>query len=318
MIKSKRLHIALGTPMYGGNCVAAFNRTTTNLALALELEGHKLTPIFLANESLIQRARNTIAYHFLQTDATHLLFVDADTGVRVQDVARMVAADKPIIVGPCPMKRINWERVAEAVKAGVPPDQLHRYTGLFNIVHLPGNRTVSADEPFEIEVGGSGFMLIQREVFEHLAQVTETYINRNHGDAMPPGVRVHNFFPVHVVKDDLWSEDYAFCAAWRRIGGSVWAAPWCEVKHVGTYEFAGVFRDQFAVPPAQEDTCKSSTAPARSGRSRRPISKTPSTGRPTMNKTASSSTPMIGSSSPASPSKKSRKPQPKSKTLPQK
>ena len=303
MPKMKRLHIALGTPMYGGACMAAFNRSTAALALALESEGHKLTPIFLANESLIQRARNTIAYHFLKTDATHLLFVDADTGIRVEDVARMVAANKPIIMAPCPMKRINWARVRQAIADGVPDDLLHRYTGFFNIVHLPGNRTVSADEPFEVEVGGSGFMLIKREVFEKLARVTETYVNRNHGDAMPPGVRVHNFFPVHVVNDDLWSEDYAFCAAWRRLGGSVWAAPWCEVKHVGTYEFAGVFRDCSAAPQTQEDTCRSSTATARSATSPRRSTKSPMTGRPTTSRTAKSSTRTTASSRPASPSR---------------
>lgn len=247
------MHIAIGTPMYGGATTAAFNRSATALALALETNGHKLSPIYLANESLIQRARNTIAWHFLQTDASHLLFVDADTGFRTKDVARMIEADKPIIVGPCPLKRINWDRVAQAVKDGVPASELHRYTGIFNVVHMDGAAIHSASEPFEIKVGGTGFMLIKREVFETLAPLTEDYVNRNPGDAMPPGARVKNFFPVYVQDEDLLSEDYAFCAKWREAGGTVWAAPWCELTHVGTYAFAGVYRDCFAAKPNRED-----------------------------------------------------------------
>lgn len=253
MTDAAKLHIALGTPMYGGTCVGPFNRSATALALALETNGHKLTPIFLGNESLIPRARNTIVWHFLQTDASHLLWVDADTGFRSKDVARMIEADRPIIVGPCPLKRINWERVAQAVRDGVPADQLHRYTGIFNIVHLDGVHTHSASEAFEIKFGGTGFMLIKREVFEALAPTTEDYVNRNPGDAMPPGARVKHFFPVYVEDDDLLSEDYAFTAKWRATGGSVWAAPWCELQHVGTYSFTGVYRDCFAAKPHSED-----------------------------------------------------------------
>ena len=245
------MHLAIGTPMYAGQCTAEFNRSATALALSLQKEGSRLTPIYLGNESLIQRARNTIAWHFLQTDASHLLFCDADTGFRVEDVARMVAARKPIIVGPCPMKAINWQRVATAVKAGVPPENLHLYTGIFNVVHLDGSRTVAADEPFEIARGGSGFMLIERGVFEELKPWVDIYLNKNPGDAMPLNAPVHNFFPVTVKDGDLLSEDYGFCDLWRDGGGSIWAAPWCELRHVGAYTFSGTYKDHFAVTETQ-------------------------------------------------------------------
>ena len=37
----------------------------------------------------------------------------------------------------------------------------------------------------------------------------------------------------------LLSEDYHFCQEWRKAGGKVYAAPWVELSHIGTYAFEG-------------------------------------------------------------------------------
>jgi hypothetical protein len=249
---TKPLHIAVGTPMHGGLCTSAFKSSVMALDRALRKDGSRLSHIDWGNESLIVRARDAIAWHFLNrpelADASYLLFVDADEGFRVEDIARMVAAAKPVIVAPVPMKQIDWGRVARAAQAGVPAAELNRYTGFFNVVHLPGPRAVTLDEPFEIKWGGSGLMLIERSVLEALAPLTPTYVNDMPGEAMPRGALVHNFFPAVIEPDEqgrghLLSEDFAFCAAWRRAGGSVWCAPWARVEHMGTYVFAGSYAD---------------------------------------------------------------------------
>ena len=33
--------------------------------------------------------------------------------------------------------------------------------------------------------------------------------------------------------------------AWRKAGGKVWCAPWCQMKHMGTYEFNGTYGATF-------------------------------------------------------------------------
>jgi len=235
------MHLAVGTPMFAGVCVAEYDRSIAALRSALASDGSKLTVIRLGNESLIPRARDTITWHFLQTDASHLLWCDADQGFRVEDVARMVAAKKPMIIAPVPMKRIHWERVAAAVKAGVPADKLHLCTGIFNIASLDGHKMVSRDEPFRIKWGGTGLMLLERRVFEELAPSTPEYVNRLPGDALPQGVRVKHFFPVEIEGEELLSEDFALCANWIKAGGEVWCAPWVRVTHVGTYAFEGEY-----------------------------------------------------------------------------
>ena len=39
-------------------------------------------------------------------DATHLLFIDADIKFRVEDIVKMIQADKSLIIGPVSIERL--------------------------------------------------------------------------------------------------------------------------------------------------------------------------------------------------------------------
>lgn len=233
------MHLVIGTPMYGGMCSSEYVQSLLALKDSMQQAGHTVTCVFLGNESLIQRGRNTIAWHFLNTDASHLLFVDADQKFRPADVAKMLRADKDIIVGCVPMKGINWDRVRQG--AVLNHRELHKLTGIFNINKLEGHEMESPDQPFQIKHGGTGFMLIKREVFEKLKDKVGYYTNG--GVSIPQDEKVYNFFKVNVIDDHLLSEDYYFCNKYRSIGGEVWAAPWCEIGHFGAYLFSGCYAE---------------------------------------------------------------------------
>jgi len=232
------MHIVIGTPCYGGQMCTEYTQSLLTLKEACMQYGIKMTCIFLGNESLIQRGRNTIAHHFLQMeDATHLMFIDADQRFRANDIALMIKADKGIIGGPVPMKGIDWNRVRQGAVLNHP--NLAALTGIFNLNKLEGHDMVSPDQPFQVEHIGTGFMLIRRDVFEGLAPHTQTYTNG--GASIPPDEEVHDFFRVQVEDGKLLSEDYHFCHEYRKHGGTVWAAPWCELGHFGAYCFSGVY-----------------------------------------------------------------------------
>ena len=235
------LHLVIGTPMYGGMCTSEYTQSLLNLSEAAnKSEGVKLTTIFLGNESLIQRGRNTIAHHFMNLpDATHLLFIDADIKFRTEDIIKMIAADKSLIVGPVALKGYNWDEIRQAAVNN--EDDIGRTGGVFNINKLPGIDMVDENEPFEIEHGGNAFMMLRRDVFETLKPHTPIYTNG--GRSLPDGVEIYDYFRVEINKDTnhLLSEDYFLCHSYRQLGGKVWCAPWVETGHFGSHLFNGKY-----------------------------------------------------------------------------
>jgi hypothetical protein len=233
-------NIFIGIPMYGGVCTgenAIGHINATKLFLDREI-GYNWQ--FLYNESLITRARNGLVKMFYQTDCTHLLFIDADISYRAEDIVSMIDADKDIICGVYPKKRIAWERINDALAKGIIGEDLKHYTGDLVINKLNYVDTPIADksEPVEIFNGGTGFMLIKRNVFDLLKPHCPTYTND-----MLPGQQeiVTEYFATSIEPDSnrLLSEDYHFCRLARLNGIKVWAAPWVELGHIGSYKFEG-------------------------------------------------------------------------------
>ena len=189
------LHLVIGTPMYGGMCTSEYTQSLLNLSEAANKSNVKLTTIFLGNESLIQRGRNTIAHHFMNLpDATHLLFIDADLKFRVEDVVKMIKADKELIIGPVPLKGYNWEEIRQRAVNG--ESDIGRTGGVFNINHLPGIAMEDEETPFEIEHGGNAMMMIRRDCLEALAPHTPYYTNG--GASLPDGIEIKDYFRVEV------------------------------------------------------------------------------------------------------------------------
>jgi hypothetical protein len=231
--------------MYGGQCYGYYGQAMMQLQNIMSQHKIDTAVSFLFNESLIQRARNALAHGFMKTNFTHLLFIDADIRFNPQDVMSMILADKPIICGIYPKKEINWQAVHNAALAGVPADHLRVFSGSFvvNLVGYAEQVQVNINEPVEIWNGGTGFMLIKREVFEQLKDKLPSYINDTNDLGGNIGrERITEYFATSIepMGERLLSEDYYFCKEWReKCGGTVWAAPWVQLGHVGTHIFDG-------------------------------------------------------------------------------
>ena len=250
----------IATPMYGGLCAGYYTQSLMQLQNILRDNKVDMAASFLFNESLIQRARNALVHGFLKTEFTHLMFIDADIHFNPQDVLPMLLADKPIICGIYPKKEINWSQIHAAALAGVPPHELRKYSGSFvvNLKEYAGEQRVEIGQPVEIWNGGTGFMLIKREVFEQLKDHVPTYVNDTHDLSGALGAdRIHEFFATSIepIGERLLSEDYHFCKIWRdKCEGTVWAAPWAQLAHIGTHKFDGILTEkpQLPQPKAEE------------------------------------------------------------------
>jgi hypothetical protein len=231
-------HIFIATPMYGGQCTGIYAQSLINLIGVLGTHGYKTSVSFMFNESLITRARCNMAQQFLESDADYLFWIDADIAFNPQDAVKMLEADVDVIGGIYPKKEINWETVKQAAVDG--KDNLKKYTGSFvvNLLDASPSITVPVDKPCEVSAIGTGFMLIKRDVFEKLKPHTPTYISDMN---LMNGKPIYAFYldPIDPESKRLLSEDYYFCHQWRKIGGKIYAAPWCNLGHMGTYLFEG-------------------------------------------------------------------------------
>lgn len=235
------MKICIATPMYGGNAKSVFIASLTELTQALSVAGHSVTQVNLTNESLITRARNTLAHIFLQSDSDALLFIDGDHSFVASDIVKMIESGKDLIGAIYPMKSINWDNVRKAALLG--KDNLEKYSGIFAVNMLKNeNQAFSSDAPFRVMDIGTGMMFITRKVFDDLEPICPKYVSNSYGGSIPFGEIITEYFTTVINGDNiLLSEDYAFCHMWRGLGNDVWAAPWVRITHAGDYNFSGSF-----------------------------------------------------------------------------
>ena len=268
----KDYSIFVGVPMYGGQCSGMFCKSTNDLATMCAKYGIPLRFYYLTNESLVQRARNYIVDSFLQSDSTHLMFIDADISFNARDVLTLLAVNVSdpnrynIVTAPYAKKTISWEKVKKAVDAGMAenPFDLAKYAGDFVFNAPPGTDSIKLDEPAEIMEAGTGFMMIPRTAFEKYEQAYPEYKYR------PDHLRSDNFdgtreimayFDCEIDPESkrYLSEDYFFCRNARKIGITVHMCPWIELDHIGSYIYKGSLTHLAALgasPTADESSNK--------------------------------------------------------------
>jgi hypothetical protein len=234
--------VMLATPMYGGMGNAMYFSSVLQLQDNCIQRGIQLHHCFMANESLIDRARNGLVYEFLtKSDADYLLFVDADIQFRAEDVLAMMSYEKDVICGPYPKKHINWPVIIKAVQSGVEdPAVLEKLVGEY--VFTPLENTPKMEEIIKVSEAGTGMMLIHRSVLTKMKEAfpENYYVSDDGRDVKGKKPKeMHAFFRTAIVDNRYLSEDYYFCHKWREIGGDVWLFPWSQCVHYGTYGFNG-------------------------------------------------------------------------------
>jgi hypothetical protein len=246
MLLARPLYVA--TPMYGGQCFGFYANSLLQLRAWMAEQKIPMEFFSIFNESAITRARNMCVHEFMYSNATHLLFWDADVETSFESVLQLIALADPegeldVVCGLYPKKHINWEKVAEAAKRGVPPADLPKYASdlVFNTHGLEGSFNFYS--PLEVTEVGTGFMMIQRHVFDRLAEKYPELWHQSDGREQPgrgPS-KIRAFFENWIDPDThrYLTEDYNFCRLVREAGMKVWVAPWLELNHLGHSKFIG-------------------------------------------------------------------------------
>jgi|TARA_R110002153_G_scaffold7259_3_gene32654 hypothetical protein len=255
----RQKHIFIATPCYGGQIGEPYFRSMMKLAILCNKYDIPYTVSTLANESLITRGRNTLVSFFMENkDATHLFFVDADIEFNPEDMLRMVAYDKPVVVGAYPKKAINWESIISAARNSEKetPSSIEGHSSNYVV-----NFDFVKDEKGEVTPGvqinenlvklkdaGTGFMCIRKDVIQKMFDAHEElkYVNDINVD-MKYEPFMYSLFDgiIDPVSRRYLSEDYTFCRRWQDLDGEVYLDPRTALNHVGHYTFRGNIRKLF-------------------------------------------------------------------------
>lgn len=177
----------------------------------------------------VDDARNICVKAFLDGDADHLLFIDADVGFWPETLYRMCTHEGDIVAGVYPRKEFArsypMDIEGEHVQAG--PDGLIR----------EGVRSVPA-----------GFLRISRKVLEQMAEIRldRTFRSKEGGEAVPI------IFERGLKNGNRLSGDVAFCHWARELGYSIYVDALAEFTHAGEVNFPGCLAKDFAQPEQKE------------------------------------------------------------------
>ena len=242
-------------PCYGGMMVAETASRLIDLNTLCSYFGIKLQCKFIMNESLIQRARNYLTHYFEISEFSHMIFIDADIVFDPRDVLHLLHLsdeEHEVIGGLYPKKHILWPRIDKAAK--VPgflddPNKLSEFGGDF--VFNPAKRgEIEIFKPVEVLEIGTGFMMINKTALETYRKAYPNYEYRpdhNHSKDFNGSKNITAYFHVDFDRpgttggetNRLLSEDYFFCQMSRKAGTKIWACPWMQLSHVGTYVYRG-------------------------------------------------------------------------------
>lgn len=218
------MKLFIATPCYGGQLYSGYFKSI--LSLISDLKDFKINYEIkmIDDDSLVTRARNKLVYHFLKSDSTHLIFIDADITFLSKSILYMLNLKKDIVGGCYPKKQLNLEQIKKTKKEGI---EILAETCDY-VVH--GIKDTKNKNLKEVDYIGTGFLLISKKVFESL-DVDSYYDDKKR--------EVKEYFKTGIIKKTYLSEDYYFCKMVRDKGFKIYTDLKIPLNHTGQFTFIG-------------------------------------------------------------------------------
>jgi len=206
----------------------------------------------LMKSSLVTQGRNLCVSSFMESNLSHLLFIDSDIDFQSESIFKMIEADKDIISIPYPLKTFMWDKAWKKIQKGEIKNEKELsksfYTYPMKLADDHNNIKLNKGV-IEVTHSPTGCMLIKREVIEkmikaysHLEIIQDTIVNGE----MISRPYLYNLFDTYYSEEDktFLGEDFAFCKKWRDIGGKCHAYVLDSITHVGEHQYCGRFADE--------------------------------------------------------------------------
>ena len=228
----KKVKVFIAMPCHDGRIqsdTASSLLQTTAVGMS---NGISLMIKFLNKDSLISRGRNHLVSMFMQTDCTHLMFIDSDMVFDSQAIYNLISKNRSVSCGAYSAKVGALNDATNVVKA------------------VDENPEVDDYGMIEAKLAGTGFLCIKREVIEKMQEYyAHLHYDQDYDsnylaefDQLPDEDmetlkrNLYSLFDTSHCPDtnEYLSEDYTFCRRWRDMGGQIWLDCNINLGHVGT------------------------------------------------------------------------------------
>ena len=258
-VEQYKPRVAILTPCYGSQCYVNYVTCLINTMSIFSQLGIPTKVEFCRNDSLVSRARNNlIAKAMNDASITHMMFIDNDITWQPVDILKLIVSDKSLVGGVYPIKRYDWEKLAEnpgivqewinaknvsQLKDLAPDvDIIQQRMVRYNINHLSNTLEVK-NNLARVKHLATGFMMIKREVIEKMSKAfpSTKYVDDVgflHGKEND---YAYALFDCGVEEGHYCSEDWMFCNRWSKMGGHVWIDVSVNLNHTGIEDFRGSF-----------------------------------------------------------------------------
>ncbi len=184
---AKPIHIYIATPAYDGSVTTDYAMSLAETCQMATAYGIRVTVCIMRNNIFIDHARNHFARLFLETDATHLFFVDSDLRFEPRAVIGLAMSGLEICAGVYP-KRQDPEEYPARFALNPATDG----------IWTEGEWVLCSRVP-------TGFLCIERRIIEEMSAKAKEY----HNASEEP---VKQLFYTYINDaNTLVGEDFAFC-----------------------------------------------------------------------------------------------------------
>ena len=212
-------NLLIATPMATGRPEYPYNSALDQTKQLIRQYGGKVECFNTIGVSDIYYARSKLFGAFLRnTQFTHMIMIDDDMGFTPEDVIWFLLLQRDMIAAIGPKKKYPieyaWNMTDENGK-------------LWPLIHELETNVC------EVPFAGAAFMMISRGCAEKIATAYPE-LEYDLEDTVE-----YSVFDSIIINRRRFSEDYAFCLRWRKLGGKVYVKMDVTLTHTGSHTFTG-------------------------------------------------------------------------------
>lgn len=206
--------VMIATPSYDGNVNAWYCNAMVETAKLGLINGINFVHVVIANDALIQRARNDLAKIAAEGDFESVIWIDGDLYWNPEWALELANRPEDIVGGTYRKKTDAAEMYALKID-----DLTVHDNGLMKAHSL-----------------GTGFVKVSAKAHKDVFNSSQPYKNTGGKDS-------HMVFDIAIIDGELMSEDTMYFEKLRSLGYDVWLDPKMTLSHIGSKKFDGDFAD---------------------------------------------------------------------------